>query len=204
MAASGDGVREDRAPWPVEVGAPGVMYWTEDDFEALIETGAADRLGGRIELRGGAIWRMNPIHVPHSKMRGAIDARLVKGLKGAGLELAVLQETTIRCPDYMPTADVVVYQDRKQRKSIPRDDVRIVIEVCDTTHKDDFGDKYEWYAGARIPEYWIVDMPGRKIHRFDRPARRRFREAPVVAAGARCESLTLPGVAIATKDLPWD
>lgn len=76
MAASGNGVREDHPPWPVQVETPSVMHWSEEDFEALIETGAADRLGGRLELRGGVIWRMNAIYPPHARMRGAIDAKL--------------------------------------------------------------------------------------------------------------------------------
>ena len=203
MATSGNGVREDHAPWPVEVEAPEAMYWTEDDFEALIETGAADRLG-RIELRGGVVWRMNPINVPHAIMRERVARALQAALKRAGLTLEVLQEATIRFPDYMPTADIVLFEYRRQRKSIPSADARLAVEICDTTHRDDFGDKRMRYAAGRLAEYWIVDIPGRHIHRFDKPGRNGFREAPIVVAGARCESLTLPGLSIATKDLPWD
>ena len=203
MSATENGVREDRVPWPLEIEAPGVFDWTEDDFEALIETGAASRLG-RIELRGGVIWRMNSIHVPHARMRGAVANVLIDALKTSTIDLNVLQEVTVRCPGYMPTPDIVTFVDRRQRKSVPIADVRLIVEIADTTLDDDLGDKRARYAAAGLAEYWVVDMPGRRILRFDAPGAAGFRAAPIVAAGERCESLTLAGVAIATADLPWD
>lgn len=42
-------------------------------------------------------------------------------------------------------------------------DVRLVVEISDTTLAFDLGTKARLYARAGIPEYWVVDVVGRSI-----------------------------------------
>src|SRR5207237_9911465 len=68
-----------------------------------------------------------------------------------------------------PRADF--YADRHPRPP----DVLLVVEVAETSGDYDRGTKLALYAGARIPEVWIVDVPGRAIEVYRSTALRSFR-----------------------------
>jgi Uma2 family endonuclease len=40
---------------------------------------------------------------------------------------------------------------------------RLVVEVSDSSLRQDLGVKLRIYAGGGIPEYWVVDLKGRRI-----------------------------------------
>jgi Uma2 family endonuclease len=46
---------------------------------------------------------------------------------------------------------------------VPATNVRLVIEVSDATLSRDLTTKAVLYAGAAIPEYWVVDLIGRRL-----------------------------------------
>jgi Uma2 family endonuclease len=180
---------------------PAPRRWSAADFDLLIETGAAARLG-RIELRGGEIWTMSPQYVPHMAMKLAVYRSLESALKGQGVVVGV--EVTVAFAEYRPYPDITVFTDRGQRKAVPGADVRLIVEVSDTTLSDDLGDKKSRYAAAGVAEYWVIDMAGRQVLRFDQPRDGAFRAAAPVAAGREVSGLTVPGLAIASADWPWD
>lgn len=181
--------------------APGPLRLSDAEYEHLQEFGALDRLG-RIELRGGELWRMSPIFVAHADMRRSVGRSLETALEALGCR--VLEEVTVKFPVYQPNPDVVAFLWRKQRKQIPAEDVRLVVEVSDTTLEDDLGDKKNRYAVAGLSEYWVVDMPHRQVLRFHAPKDGAFEAATPIPAGSSCPSLTLAGVAVETADWPWD
>ncbi|MGK7892918.1 MAG: Uma2 family endonuclease [Xenococcus sp. (in: cyanobacteria)] len=43
------------------------------------------------------------------------------------------------------------------------------MEVADTSLKKDLELKKSFYAAANIPEYWVLDLAGQKIHVFLNP-----------------------------------
>src|SRR5690606_32683006 len=49
------------------------------------------------------------------------------------------------------------------------DEIRLIVEVSDTTYAVDRGRKYRRYACDGIPEYWIVTIPGRLVEVFTDP-----------------------------------
>ncbi|MEZ5402962.1 MAG: Uma2 family endonuclease [Bryobacteraceae bacterium] len=56
-------------------------------------------------------------------------------------------------------------------------DTVLVVEVADTTLRHDASLKRDLYARARVPEYWIVDIPGRCAIVHRRPEAGVCREA---------------------------
>jgi len=181
--------------------APGPLRLSDEEYDRLIETGIAERLG-RVELRGGELWRMSPQYAPHMRMRlavwRALDATLGQGPLEIGLEV------TVAFPGFMPDPDVSVFERRAYRKSIPGEAVRLIIEIAHSTLDDDLGDKRDRYAAAGLSEYWVVDMPNRQVLRFHAPQGGVFQAAESVPAGAACASLTLDGVILETATWPWD
>ena len=49
------------------------------------------------------------------------------------------------------------------------DTIALVVEVSDTTLRDDRGLKKQIYAHARIPEYWIVNLIDQQLEVYQRP-----------------------------------
>jgi Uma2 family endonuclease len=180
---------------------PGPLRLSDEEYALLIETGVTERLG-RVELRGGELWRMSPQYMPHMRMKlavwRALEAIFADGRFEVGLEV------TVAFPGFMPDPDVTVFARDDYRKSIPGEAVQLIIEIAFSTLEDDLGDKKSRYAAAGLREYWVVDMPHAQVLRFHAPQDGQFQAAPAVPAGETCASLTLEGVALETSVWPWD
>jgi Uma2 family endonuclease len=49
------------------------------------------------------------------------------------------------------------------------DEVYLVVEIADSTLNRDLSIKQLLYAQLGIPEYWVLDLKNRQIHRFREP-----------------------------------
>jgi Uma2 family endonuclease len=180
---------------------PGPARFTPEEFELLIESGVAEKLG-RFELRGGEIYRMNPTYAPHAHMRLKLTRMLEDSM--AGLNLVVLDEVTVKFDGFMPLADIVLFQGPVSRGPILGENVKLIVEVADTTLADDLGSKRDLYAEAGLPEYWVVDMTSGAILQHADPVDGAFTRSKTIPRGSPAESLTLAGIVIETAALPWD
>ncbi len=79
--------------------------------------------------------------------------------------------------------------------------MRLVAEICDTTHDEDLGRKPALYATAGIPEYWTVDLPGRVIHQRWSPSAGAYSQTKVIPFGDAVASVAVPGLVIGTAAL---
>ena len=78
------------------------------------------------------------------------------------------------------------------------DDVLLVVEVADSSAAFDRSVKAELYARHAIPEYWIVDIPGRCIRFHHAPADGRYTE---ITATETPGPTAVPGLAGINVDL---
>lgn len=80
----------------------------------------------------------------------------------------------------------------QDRESAPPQDVRLLIEISDSTLAFDLGTRANLYARAEIADYWVVDIAGR---------RSLVRRAP---NGGSCSSVTAytEGAALAPLAAP--
>lgn len=67
-----------------------------------------------------------------------------------------------------PEPDVVVLS-KNMREYLalgtpPVDDIRLLIEVSDSTLEFDLNRKATLYARAGVVEYWVLDLPNRRLH----------------------------------------
>ena len=79
--------------------------------------------------------------------------------------------------------------------------VALVVEVASSTLADDLGIKLRIYAAHGIPEYWVVDVEARVIHRMWSPGPKGYARRDVVGFGARIEAATIPELAVETSGL---
>jgi Uma2 family endonuclease len=169
-----------------------------DAFERMFLAGAFK--GRRVELRGGVIVEMNPIYTSHAFVRGKVKRRLEDALAVIRPDLTVLDEVSIKGADFYPTADIVAFRFDGADRAIRPHEVALVVEVAVSSRDDDLGDKKQRYQAIGVPEYWVIDVHGRALHRFA------LRDAvlettPACAYGEAWGSLTIPGLSIASEGL---
>ncbi|MES1204056.1 MAG: Uma2 family endonuclease [Pseudomonadota bacterium] len=178
--------------------------FTDDEFEAMARSGALAKLG-RFELRGGVIVRMSPIHLPHARVRLALTIALTGAIKGLP-QFNVLDEVTVRLGGgFQPTSDIVLWAPVGDPMGLdgplPGEMVKLVIEIANSSLADDLGDKLASYAGAGVPEYWVVDVKARVIFQHAAPGTDGYGERETLRFGERAGCLTLPDVAVETAAL---
>jgi Uma2 family endonuclease len=157
---------------PPPPAAPPRKIWTRDEILALEGTGILDTQD--LELVEGELIQKMPKTRPRS-----IGLRmLVKWLEEVfGFDF-VEQEVPIdvaaqdnRINEPEPDIIVLKREFSSFRSANPGpDDLRLIVEVAYSTADFDLGTKASLYARAGIPEYWVLDLIGRRlvVHRDPR------------------------------------
>lgn len=70
-----------------------------------------------------------------------------------------------------PEPDILLTSEPEGEGPVPLPSIALIVEVADTTLRNDLGIKQRVYASHGIPEYWIADVEGRVITRCGRQAR---------------------------------
>jgi len=83
---------------------------------------------------------------------------------------------------------------RLPRSALPAT-AHLVIEVAQTSQARD-REKARDYALADVPEYWIVDLPGRTVHVHRRPLAGAYRDHETFADGGSVKPLLTDAPAV--------
>ena len=117
----------------------------------------------KVELIEGLLVEMSPIHRPHAYVVQQLS-RLLGRLTAGKWE--VFQQQPVALPTSEPQPDISVVRgtndDYKTEHPVPAQ-IGLLIEVADATLLFDRNVKSKIYAAAAIPEYWIVNLPKRRI-----------------------------------------
>ena len=186
-------------PAPSETG--GDHRVTVERYFGLVDEGVLDA-DDRVELLDGVIVAMAPQRPGHA---GTID-RVARALRRAVGARARIREDKplVLAPFSVPEPEVaVVALDPHDYLRAHPTTALLVVEVSDSSLPQDRLTKAHIYAGAGIPEYWIVDLVHGRIEVFrdPQPGARRYASKTVVATGARLELVALPGAVVSTDDL---
>jgi hypothetical protein len=134
----------------------------------MIEAGvftAADR----VELLEGWVVPKMTHNPPHDGTVWLLQTAFLAHLPAEWL-LRVQSAITTR--DSEPEPDVVVARGPGSRyfRAHPHPaDITLVVEVADATLLEDRTDKGRLYARARIPVYWVANLPEKKIEVYTLP-----------------------------------
>ena len=139
--------------------------WTRAECAALEATGLLRH--ERLELVAGELISKMGKKRPHVNALVAVQAWLVRTFG----EQFVNPEAPIDVapednPTNEPEPDLVVLArpSREYRDANPRPgDLRLVVEISDSTLGFDLTAKAKLYARAAIAEYWVLDIPGRRL-----------------------------------------
>jgi Uma2 family endonuclease len=159
---------------PSAAGSPAVptdpIYrLTVEQYHAIARAGILDEDAPVELLEGWLVQKMtqNPLHVLVS---GLIHDALV-ALIPAGWHVRAGNPVTTA--DSEPEPDLAVIRgsrrDYGDRHPGPQE-AALVVEVADTSLRQDRGTKQRVYARAGIPMYWIVNLKARQIEVYTEPA----------------------------------
>jgi Uma2 family endonuclease len=143
---------------------PGRVKWTRKQCEFLVEN---ELLKGRYELIDGEVISKMGQNPPHAAVVAVVNRFL---LRLFGVDFVRVQSTSEvdfeDQPINEPEPDVIVTNrviDEFFTKHPGPDDIRLVVEVSDSSVRFDLSVKAKLYARSSYPEYWVVDIPGRRI-----------------------------------------
>jgi Uma2 family endonuclease len=161
----------DRPYRPVSVDPPRKL-WTRAECVALEASGLWDQQ--RLELVHGELISKMGKKRPHVNALVAVQAWLVRTF---GAQFVNPEAPIDVAPEDNPTNEpepdlvVLVKPSREFMDANPRPgDLRLVVEISDSTLGFDLTTKAELYARAEIVEYWVVDVAARRliVHRDPR------------------------------------
>ena len=130
----------------------------------------------RVELIDGLLVQMAPIGPEHQFILEELNDIFSEQKKG---RFKVGPGRPIPIPDFNePQPDMVLFKTDAgtRRKHASPQDIYLVIEVSDTTVKYDSEKKLLAYENARIPEYWIVNIPARAVMVFRLNQEKKYQE----------------------------
>jgi len=155
-------------PFQAAEGLPRKRF-TRRDVECLADLGLLD--GQRYELIDGDLLDKMGQKPPHATGIQLLLATLVRFLDAVLIRIQLPIEAAGADQEYsLPEPDVAVLAEFKPdfHKRHPRgDELRLVVEVSDTTAAFDLSRKAALYAAALVPEYWVLDLVRRilVVHR---------------------------------------
>lgn len=188
-------VQQETRPLP----PPQPFRFTVKDYYRLGEIGILKE-DDRVELIQGEIVMMPPIDPGHAESTDNTQQKIQKKL---GSEFRVRCQHPVRLDSRSePMPDLAVVRQKSYKDGHPRpDDTLLIIEVSNTSLKDDLGRKKLMYAAAGIPEYWVVDLNARVLHVFARPKGGDYMEHRIYEEKEAVQSITLKPLKLRVLEL---
>jgi Uma2 family endonuclease len=139
--------------------------FTRTEVERMLEAGMF--AGQRFELIDGDLIDKMGQKPPHAYAIRLLFALLTNifGEKRISVQLPI-EISTLDQERSLPEPDLAVLMESKAeyRGRHPRgDELLLLIEVADTTVQYDATIKRDLYARAQVPEYWVLDVTGRRL-----------------------------------------
>ena len=146
----------------------------------------------RVELIAGQIVSQMPIGTAHAGMVNRLDQLFSNTAHGRCL--VAVQNPIALDPFSEPEPDLALLRPRPDFYASAHpgpEDVLLIIEVADSSLGFDREDKIPLYAAAGIPEVWLVDLLGKSLTVYRRPAHGTYEEVTPHRSGA---SIAIPGL----------
>ena len=171
-------------------------HFNVDEYYRMAAAGVLSE-NDRVELIQGEIIEMNPIGSRHAACVGRLTEFLGRL---AGGEAIVWVQNPVQVNDFSePLPDVALLKRRDdfyaQANPQPAD-VLLIIEVADSSVEYDRDIKIPLYAGAGIPEVWLVNLPEETIEIYTQPVGDTYREIRIVKRGESLAAKSIPSLTI--------
>lgn len=173
-----------------------------DEYYRMAEAGILSP-DDRVELIEGEIVTMSPIGSRHA---AGVDRTARAFFSRVAPEAGIVRvQAPVRLSHRTePQPDISILRPRADfyAEAHPGPgDILLVVEVGDSSLEYDRHIKTRVYADAGIPEYWLVDIDGRRLTRFRDPQQGRYRDTTEHEAGETLAPGALQNCVINVGDL---
>lgn len=167
--------------------------WTREEAHALVDLGFPN--ADKWELIGGELIDKMGKNRPHVIWQGRIHTWLQVVFGNDRVEFESPSDVAAEDNTHNePEADLKVLKRPSQDyASNPQpEDILLLIEISDSTVRFDLGPKAKLYARAGIAEYWVLDIPGRRLVVHREPEGGRYRSVVAYEAHEEVAPLAAP------------
>ncbi|MEA5464493.1 Uma2 family endonuclease [Leptothoe sp. PORK10 BA2] len=176
--------------------------WNVDEYHRMAESGLLAE-SERTELLTGQIILMIAKGTPHVTALRLVATALDNSL--ANQPYFVSTQDPIQLDDYSePEPDLVIvkgdFLDYAAHHPTPQD-ICLVVEVADSTLKQDCEVKDKLYAQAGITDYWVLDLPHRQLHIFRTPTPTGYTSHLILKQDQQLSPLAFPDMVLALENL---
>lgn len=175
--------------------------WSVDEYHCMAESGLLSECD-RTELLSGQIILTIAKGTPHVTALRLLATALDQAL--ANQPYFISTQDPIQLDDYSePEPDLAIlkgdFLDYAAHHPTPQD-ICLVVEVADSTLKQDCEVKDKLYAQAGIADYWVLDLPHRQLHIFRTPTSTGYSSHLILKQDQQLSPLALPKVVLALKN----
>lgn len=170
------------------------LHLSSEEYDRMVRCGAFDHLNRKIELIRGELREMNPAGPLHDDLITYLTNWSVLAASKESILVTSQTGLDLADQDSRPEPDLLWLRSARYRERHPSaKDVRLAIEVSESSLKTDLQDKAALYAEAGIVEYWIVDAGNSCIHVFRQPMEGEYKDRAVFRRGDKLAPLAAQG-----------
>ena len=187
-----------------EIGSPlsaNLKYWTVQEYHLMSDLGILDPTE-RTELIAGQIVLMTAKGTPHVITLQLLATNIQAQL---GKSALIRTQDPIRLDNFSePEPDLAIVKgtilDYAEHHPVP-EDIYLVIEVADSTLKQDCEVKDKLYARSHIAEYWVVDIQNRQVRIFRDPTPTGYGSQLILTETHSVSPLAFPEIALSIASI---
>lgn len=185
------------APFPTPAQLERHKFTVED----LLEMTALGLIDKRTELLDGEIYDTPSDGDRHIQFTMALAHYLIRALDPANFFVGV--QTTLRLSPYnAPSPDIYVLGGGAPKGDVSSEQILLIIEVADTSLKDDLTDSASRYARHGVRDYWVVDANAREIHVHRGPKEGAYPTPKLIKENEALAALLVPELSITLANIP--
>jgi len=167
-----------------------------EEYDKLIALGAFRN--EKIELLEGWLVKMSPTGAPHSSAVDKLTELLVPPLVGRATFKVQSPFAALDLSEPEPDIAIVppgFYDTEHPNKAY------LIIEVAESSLSVDRGVKLRLYARCGVPEYWIVNVPEKKIEVYTEPGTEAYGKVARYERGQSVRLTQFPDVEVRVSDV---
>lgn len=181
----------------IAVEAASLKRWTVEDYHRMSELGILEA-SERTELIAGQITVMAAKGAPHVTALRLLATQLDPFLRDRPF-FAITQDPIHLNHLSEPEPDLAIVRgialDYTSQHPHPQD-IALIVEVADSTLRQDCTIKDKLYAQAGIPDYWVQDLKNQQLHIFREPTAIGYRSRTILSMPNRVSPLAFPELSL--------
>jgi Uma2 family endonuclease len=176
--------------------------FTVDEYYRMAAAGILNE-DDRVELIDGEIVHMPPIGSNHASVVDTLAGLLTSQLRRDQAIVRVQNPVRLNnLSELQPDISLLKPRGDRYKHAHPgTDDIFLVIEVAESSAMSDREVKIPRYAGAAVPEVWLIDLNDQVVEVYRDPGEGEYRDQRRVARDESLSPQALPDVKVQGDDI---